>query len=382
MNERVLTLVTKRKKEKQWVRVSGNMVFHRSTGVYYVRKFRAGKGRLFKSTGETRKGLAQTIADEMMSEWLGGKRLGGRRYRIRELCAALYDELGRVPDRRPKTRRRDYEMFRPEEGTIVHHFGEFWADECDENFWQDWVRTTGGTLGRSLGDIAKSLSKVLTFAFERKLLLRKPRIKNPDPKKKDVQHYTPAQVRMFWRHACQDAQDLITIGVESGMRPHENSGLKKEWVHTYSKKKVEVRIPDDFEKRWSGRNIILSENASRVILRRMKAVPGPYLFPSPKDPNKPLTEAQRSRYWRRAVESANEKLAKEGKPLLPVGRNGGVKFHWLRHTWFTQALMVAGVDIEQAAAYGGNSPKVAFDTYTGKGSELTKDVSRAVNLIR
>jgi len=146
-----------------WVRASQNMVLHTPTGVYYVRKYRAGKGRLFRSTGETRKGRAQTLADEMLAEWLGGKRLGGRRYSIGELCDLLEVELSREENRRKRTHDKD-RTYLP---IIKHHFGDTWADEADEEFWGRWVRTTGKKLGRNLGDIAKYLSKVLTFAHAR-----------------------------------------------------------------------------------------------------------------------------------------------------------------------------------------------------------------------
>lgn len=368
-----------------WIRVSHNLVLHRPSGIFYARKFKAGKGRFFQSTGLTKKGLAQTKADVMIAEWMGGKNQAGKRIRMERVIDELdeileaeahqRDEHGRVL-RRKRTRDKDRTYF----PIIKKHFGDLFPDEIDEAYWKRWVLTDGRKLNRTLGDIAKYLSKVLTYAFERKLIGRKPRIKNPDPRKKTVHTYTPEQIRMFWQHANQDMKDMIVVGGEAGIRPHENKGLRWDWITLPAKGQAKVRIPDDFEKRGIGREIILSKNATEVLRRRWKTGKGPFVFPSPSDPTKPISDTRHSRYWRKAVMAVNEKLIEQGLKPFPIGRKGGVKFHWLRHTFGSILLLEQKRALPEAAAYMGNSPKILFDRYLAKDAAKTKEIADAVSL--
>lgn len=367
MSAKVLRL--ERAKPTAWKKISHNLVRNQASGIYYVRKFKAGRGRLFKTTGETRKGPAQTIADVMVAEWIGGKRLSGRRYRVEDLCDLLLEELD-SQSRRKRTRDRDQEMLRAEiegraAGVVRREFGGQWIDELDERVWSEWVRGRGAKLGRRLGDIGKYVSKLLTFAFEQRIIPRKPRIRNPDPARTEKPTYTVEQIRAFLDKADPELWDLIVIAAECGPRPHEVCGIKWEWV-TITAQAVVVTFPETFTKTKKARSIRLSPAAAAVIRRRRKAKrKGPYVFPSPKDPFKPLSDVMRSRLWRRM--------------LARAGLDEGPRFHWLRHTWFTQALMTSGKPLAGVAAYGGNSPRVAFG-YMAKDATTTADMATAMTL--
>lgn len=367
MTAKILRL--ERVAEPAWKKISHNLVRHLPSGIYYARKYKAGKGRLFKTTGETRKGPAQTIADVMVAEWIGGKRLTGRRYRVEDLCDLLLEELETV-ERRKRTRDRDREMLRAESkgrsaGVLRREFGGWWVDEIDERTWWDWTRGRGVKTGRRLGDIGKYLSKLLTFAFERQIIPRKPKIRNPDPPRTEKPTYTIAQIVGFVEKADPELRDLIVIAAESGVRPHEVSELRWEWV-AISRQAVVLAFPETFTKTKKARAIRLSAAAAAVVRRRWKAKgKGPYVFPAPKDPFKPLSDVMRSRLWRRM--------------LARSGLDEGPRFHWLRHTWFTQALLTAGLPLPGVAAYGGNSPRLAFG-YMAKDAASTADMASAVTL--
>ena len=93
MNAKILP-IKRPKSNRIWIRVSGNLILNQETGMYYVRKFRAGKGRLFQSTGFTQKGKAQSKADEMVAEWLYGKRATtGRAQRVEEAVDLMMEEI-------------------------------------------------------------------------------------------------------------------------------------------------------------------------------------------------------------------------------------------------------------------------------------------------
>lgn len=350
------------------------------SGVYYVRKYRAGKGELFKSTGETNKGRAKTKAEDMIAGWLGQRRTAARRVLVSEVIDQLERVLGEESIQkdeagRPVRRRRTVDKDGTYLPLLKTLFGDAYIDELDEDFWEDWIRTTGRKLNRQLGDIAKYLSKLLTFAYRKKYINRKPPVRNPDPKKKDVPTYEIKNIREFLDHADPELRDLIVIGAECGLRPHENREMRWEFV-SFARDGVRVNIPDWFEKRKRAREIVLSPGAAGVVRRRSKGRVGPFVFPAPTDPLKPLSDVQLSRLWRRMLGRVNAKRVENRKPPLEAG----IKFHWLRHTFFTKALLEADKPLAMVAAYGGNSPKILFDRYMSKDSRKTKEMSRVVSL--
>lgn len=217
------------KRKKTWERVSDTMELHVPSGIYYASKFKACKGRFRKTTGETRKGRAQTIADQMIAEWMTGKRKVSERPLVSEVIDEL-DEVLEVEGEQGERRKRTCDKDGTYLPIIKQYFGDRNIDELDEQAWEDWIRTTGRKLDRTLGDIAKYLSKVLTFAFRRKYINRKPEIRNPDQKSKEVQTYDLATIKEFLKHAGDDLRDLIIIGAECGLRPHENRELRWGWI--------------------------------------------------------------------------------------------------------------------------------------------------------
>lgn len=365
---------------KLWKPVSSNMQLHIPSGVYYARKSRKGKGRFFKTTGEKRKARAQSMADLMIGEWIHGKKKHDRTALLGEILNDLDQKLSLECDnneRRVNTRKKDAYIL----PLMKEHFGEIPLADMDEAWWDNWVLTRGRKLDRTLGDFAKYVSLILSFALELKLIDRKPEIRNPDPAKKGIITYTPAQIQMFWEHAHPDLKDMIILGGEVGLRPHENQGLDYDWITVpRGKGLATIKIPDWFEKRNKGREIVVSEAATKVIRRRQKSRRGRYVFPAPKDPNKSLSGCQLSRYWRRSVTAVNEELAKKNLDPFPVGRDGGIRFHWLRHTFFTRALLEAKKELPMVAAYGGNSPRILYDRYMSKDANRTAGMAGAVTL--
>src|SRR5205085_983523 len=182
MNAEILELPIKKK--KIWQRVGSNLVLHTVSGVYYVRKKRQGKGELFKSTGLMTKKAAQTMADEMVSEWIGGKLKLTRSKNVTEVCDEVEVVLRKKHENKDRARSTFYEhdlIYLP---ILKKYFGSLGIDEIDEKSWDDWVRTTGKSLSRNLNDIAKYLSIILTYAHRSKYINRKPMIYSPDKKKK------------------------------------------------------------------------------------------------------------------------------------------------------------------------------------------------------
>lgn len=349
---------------KKWIKISDNLLLHVVSGFYYVRKKKAGKGELFKSTGLKTKGKAQTKADDMVGDWMGTKAVSRRPKTISEVCDELSEVLKKEfenGDRRKRTHDKD-RTYIP---IIERHFGDVLVSEVDEEFWASWVRISGKGLGRTLGDIAKYLSKVLTFAYQRKYISRKSQIINPDKPKKSGMIYENSDIEKFINHADPLLRDMIIIGAECGLRPHENRGLNWDWIE-FSDECVIIRIPGEFAKTGTGRSLEASPNASQCLRKRFLTRKGPYVFPALTDAHKALSDCQFSRLWRTMLKSAE----------MPAG----IKFHWLRHSFFTKALLDAKLPLAEVAQYGGNSPTILMKKYLQDDPARTRGVSRAVSL--
>jgi integrase len=366
---------------REWQKVSHNLMLHIPTGYYYARKSKSGRGRLFKSTGLKKKGLAQTKADLMVSEWLTGGAKKKQR-RVAELCDSLDDELQVMSElsddagskrRRASTREKDKYML----AFVRKYFGEMDADAINEGFWESWCLRVGPKTGRkTLGDVAKYLSKVMTYAHREGVINRKPRLANPDARKPAPPAFTPDQVALFWKHSNQVMKDLILLSGECGLRPSEARELRKAWVSIPKSGRAVISIPGWFEKRGEGREIITSEGVTEMLERRTKGSWNKYVFPSPSNPDRPISRVRLSRYWKAMQKSVNIELIQAGK--TPIQANT-IRFHWLRHTFFTHALLIAQRPLAEVAAYGGNSPKVLFERYLNKDKSVTAPTADAVS---
>lgn len=337
-------------------RIIPNLKVRTDTGIIYVRKYKAGKGELVKSTGFTVKNIskARTAAEVIVADWLTGKSTVRQR-QIDQICDDLWGVLEQEyknKDRRLKTWEHD-RTYLP---IIQKYFGNCFASDIDEEFWNNWVRDTGRPLRRSLSDIAKYLSKVLTYAYQKKYISRKPKIKNPDKPKKSGRIYENSDIELFIKHADPMLRDLIIIGAECGLRPNENQGLQWDCI-TFEQSRVLIYIPDEVEKRERGRIMEASDNVANCLRRRFTTRTGPYVFPAPKNVLRPISTKHLNVLWRRTLEKVNKELIKANRDPFPVGKNGGVQFRWLRHSFFTKALLDAKEPLAKVASYGGNSDR-------------------------
>lgn len=351
-------------KKKLWEKAGPSLFINIESGIYYVRKFNKKQGVLFESLRTNKKGLARTRADLRIADWLKGGKSASKERTISDLCDELEKLLEKDfenGDRRLGTRKNDATYFR----VIRAHFGDDSADQIDEDYWDTWVRTKGRRLNRSLSDIAKYLSKVLTYGYSKGYLRRKPKIKNPDKAKKTGLIYENSDIERFLDYADPLLRDLIILGAECGLRPHENRGLRWEWVEM-TEESVFLHLPATFTKTKKPRSIVVSSNSAEILKRRYKERVGPFVYPAPKDDNKPVRREYVAKLWR--------------KMLKKSGSMQGIKFHWLRHSFFTRALLDAKLPIAEVSQYGGNSVRILTERYLQDDPNRTRDVSKAVQL--
>lgn len=384
-------------KPQLWKRAERNLYLYLPTKIYYTRKSRKGKGRIFVSTGEKTLGGARAAAEKIRSEFVESDApMNARGLRVRRILRAVDDELQKDfenGDRSKETRSKDgtflgrFERAKPApdaEGTaptakktkkakpghIETYFGDDLLSKLDEDYFNDWVRDTGKGLNRSLLDFSKYLSIVLDYAYRKKYVGRKPTFQNPDGELQgEVKIYSVEQIQLFWKCACQELQDLIILGAENGLRPFENRKLAWAFIRVLDEGTV-VRFPESVYhgKKSKGREVRVGPLSSGVLARRMaeRKPESPWVFPSDKDPAKPMNRKQVSRLWRRMLETA--------------GVTGEVHFKWLRHTFYTTALLEKRQDIAKVSEFGGTSIRTLQKHYLKADHVRTAEVSTTMTL--
>lgn len=135
--------------------------------------------------------------------------------------------------------------------------------------------------------------------------------------------------KLFLDNSPQRLKDIAIVMLQTGMRPNEVYSIRKEDVHPGY-----IFIPKG-KTRFARRTIPLTAEVAAVLERRAKAAKGTCLFPSRKNPDKPMTIC---------------------RSHLTVCRNIGLEFRLydLRHTFGSRAAM-AGVDLPTLKELMGHS---------------------------
>jgi integrase len=178
-----------------------------------------------------------------------------------------------------------------------------------------------------------------------------------------VQVYEESDIMRFIEAAEPMLADLIVVAAETGMRPHETRELRWIWICLTGDRAI-ITLPAEFTKTAKERQIEASENVTVVLRRRKNKTQ--FVFPLPSDPLKPISDVFLSRMWR--------------KMLINAAMPEGLKFHWLRHTFFTKALIESKLPLAMVADYGGNSPTILFDRYLKTDANKTRVCAGVVRL--
>lgn len=354
---------------RTWARVSDNLVLHKPSGIYYARKSKAGKGRLFRSTGLKQKGRAQSQADQWIAEWLSGKRASaGRVQRVSDAVDLLLADLEQEfinGDRKRNTWESDKVYLKQ----IKNLFGEMYLEEMNEDWWDDWVRLDGRKLKRTLFDLAKKLSKLLTFAWKKKWIARKPKIRNPDKKKRlgSPRIFTADEIKDISKHCDLEMKTQLALASNCGNRTGEVRTL--EWSMIEFTKDVAIvtfQVDKAGAHLGEGRQFMANAFVTRMLLKWRKAqkVKSRYVFPSQSDPNLPQKKVYQNRKWRKAVKAA--------------GITGRAWFYDLRHTFYTTALLDKREPVQHVSEFGGTSIRTLQKRYLKSDAVKTASVSKAV----
>jgi integrase len=346
-------------------RVEGyeNLRRERTTGTLYVHKYKAGRGRLMESTRTKSLSRARAYADTRISDWLTGSR--GALSRVpsvsdvcRELKAYLRKEV-EAEDRRPRTWEQDQTYLE----LLRRYFGHVRISEIDEDWWDTWVQFEGRRKNRTLFDVAKYLSKVLTFAHRKKYITRKPTIRNPDAKHKKVDRILSRDALKELREAADPVSALyLVLCYECGLRTSEARCMRWDWLDE-SDEGLVLTLPESFVKA-NPRSLVVSDTAAKLLRYRRADSRSPWVFPGVTG-TKPETMVQACRRFKKLTARVGVK---------------GVTLYSLRHAFFTRCLLELSLPIQAVSEYGGTSIKTLQKHYLHGSAQRTAHIANKLRI--
>lgn len=390
--------------ELKWKK-EGELWLYLPSGVWFVRKQGQGRKPLFKSTGQTKKGLARARANQLIEEWLSD---GKGQKSASQATFGIYAQLAlddwlASPKYREGTKRNMKEYV----GELIEELGQTRLVDLTEGYIEGFIQEFRKRKKRTtFRDYVLYIVKVLRYAKRNGITTSVPQYENPDPKKETGRAYTRAEMTRLFTHARRLLAEA-RAGKNRQILRRRLAMLTQLTGCFYGF----LRLRECIQAPWSeidletGRWAIPKERVkmgSRTgkgkeiympgellpLLREIKSLQPPgteFVFPNPKDPSKPVWD--------------NKTAWKELKRL--AGIEGRARWHDLRHTALTwallgddefQARLAAATPEEQermregllnpllVAKYSGTNIRTIESTYLKVRAEHTREVSGCIRI--
>ena len=145
------------------------------SGTWYVRKTEKGRKPLFKTTGESKsKGRAKERALDLIAQWKGQVRVREEAIMFRDVAAIVTNNKKNLRD---STREKYVNQFE----VLLPYFGDRRIEQVDEQAWEQFIYDRRQKReDYSFATTLAVLRDVINRAFERKLIERKPKFRDPD----------------------------------------------------------------------------------------------------------------------------------------------------------------------------------------------------------
>lgn len=207
----------------------------------------------------------------------------------------------------------------------------------DENKIDDMVFKfeADGVSDSTINRRMSALSKMLTYAYDRGFIKRKPKMerrKEPEGRLRFISEAEEAELLAYYRHTGnEDMADMITVAVDTGMRRGELLKLQSCFCDVDQKLIV---LPGYMCKSGKSRSIPMTNRVREIISRRSKGGTSKIMDGWTKD--------RVRHYW------------DAGRSHLGLMSDNQFVFHVLRHT-FCSRLVQRGVQIQVVSELAGHS---------------------------
>lgn len=337
-----------------------------ASGFYWVVLYRAGRGRLYKTTKE-RESKAKAIdkGKKIIEAWLGTKLDGGERIvTFSEAVDELYEQK-LVLVAREKNRMSTLEQINIYFKKLKEEFGNIKMRDFHVRRWDQYVALfQKENPGKTLYNHWKYMSQILRYCHRMGYIETLPKLENPDPEKRVERVFTEEEKIRLLDVAPPTLRDQLLMAMTMGMRLREH--LKLSWDRVDLKNKtIQLRAIDTKTKR--PRTIGMSPQVYAMLLRRHAkfASKSPFVFPSRYDKTKPCLSNKKA--WASAKVNA--------------GITGKAKYHLLRHTFLTECAKLVRqneVSIVLVCSYAGLSIRTFEKTYLHLNHEDTRPVANLI----
>lgn len=367
-----LRLVEKTDSQTKYKKIADNLFLNTSTQVYYVRKsfkrFRIPE--LFTSTHETKVGKAKSKAAELIQEHLNkylSNDQGGFSKRQGKTVRAVIDEvLATVTPTRRKRTQENHALYL---GELKKEWGRWDISKITLQAWTNWLVGFRARKKRStFADYAKDMNLLLRYAYRQRYVSHLLTLPNPDPVGKVIGRvFTKDEISGLWAAMNEETRDQFILCYECFMRLRE--ALYLTWDRVNLETGVITLRPEDVKtgsKTGKGRSFRISDHALKRLQARAKTRKGksPFVFPSPSDRTQPVHQNKTA--W---------KAAKKKAKVM-----GRARWHDLRHTALSRALLELKADIVLVSEYAGVSVKTLQRVYLHATHEHTREVSKLVKI--
>lgn len=326
-------------------------LYRAENGTIYFRKYREGKGEIFRSCKTDKPSVAREKRDQFMSELWGDARPGAKG--MRKTAGELWNVWaeGMELTKRPATAA----SIRSSEKHLMPFIESMFLDEFTSEWWTNVYipkKRSETHEKRKFFNDRKWLSMFLKWAEENQKggpNWERPKLINPDPPRDRARIFSDDEIARLYDNADWPLMTKLVMGFEHFMRRSEIALLSKSRVdraaHT-----VHLGIEDTKIKksRTFPYNDALEWLFQILDWQNAKAeVDSPFVFPSPKDPSRSIGRDGFAKSWGTCKRRA---------------RVAG-KFHWTRHTGLTRAFARSRNSAALICHFAGLSLEEADRTY-------------------
>lgn len=348
--------MVKEKSRLKRVKGDANRYLYRLGNVYWVRAFANGRV-LQKSLNTEVLTTARLFRDKEVANFLGEKRSFNTK---RKLVEDLFPEFLSTKATKSKSTRESMN------NQWKHHlisFSGFFPEEITEGEWIKYVENKRKELpDRKFFNDRKYLMMFLNWCHRNGIIQKLPKLENVDPEIKEGLVYSKEQIKELLKNSNDDLKLQILMGISMGMRIGEIMSL--EWYQIDFKKET-IHLPAEKTKIRKARTFSISESCLEMLRERRKSIQGLAVFPSPLNKDAPQGRDGNKKAWAACK-------AKSGVPSK-------YRFHWLRHTFLTEAFKHS-TNPALICHYAGLSLEQAEQTYLHFTTDDTKVVSTLVRI--
>lgn len=348
------------KEKDSLIRVDGSANHHlyKRGKVFWIRASKSGKSRLQKSLDTETLSTARLRRDEELAKYMGEKRLSNSHALLVEDKFPEFLETKSV-----KSPATQASMRNQWEKHLKEYFGDHLLEEVTETTWLKYVaRKRKDEPARKFFNDRKYLSMFLHWLHREGLIQKLPKLPIVDGEIAEGKVFSKEMMQSLLVRAPEDLKLQIILAYTMGMRIGEIMSL--EWNQVDLTKKT-IYLPASKTKIRKERTFGISEAAFSILKERKDKALGAAVFHAPGDYDKVQGRQGNKRVWASCKRAA--------------GIPSEYRFHWLRHTFLTNAFK-ASINPALICEFAGLSLEEAQKTYLHFTVEDTRVVAKIVEV--